>query len=76
MSMVQRFFQRFLPAAAASMEAESRQWMIQCPNCKWEKSIWDIGGIRAGAGGNGRTYMRCPNCRKRGWHTIYKKENV
>jgi ribosomal protein S27E len=64
----------FSPATAARMEANSRMWMMQCPNCSYEQSIWDIGGIRYKAFGNPRSLQRCPNCGKIGWHKIYRQE--
>lgn len=57
----------------ANMEKESRSWMVQCPNCKSERSIWDMGGIRWGASGKPRTYQLCFHCNQPGWHVIYKK---
>ena len=75
MSGVQRFFTRILPRRwAEDMEAHSRSWMIPCPNCGFERSVWEIGGIRWRATGNSKWYRRCPNCGKRGWHTIYRKQ--
>jgi transposase-like protein len=59
--------------AYASMERESRSWMVQCPNCNSERSIWDMGGIRWGASGKPRTHQLCFNCNQPGWHVIYKK---
>ena len=74
MSGVQRLFMRFVPKSwAESMEAESRQWMMKCPNCGFEQSIWDMGGIRWKAYGNSRNLIKCPNCGQRSWHTLYKK---
>jgi hypothetical protein len=57
-----------------SMEKESKTWMVQCSNCKYEKSIWEMGGIRAGASGKPKLYTKCSNCNQRNWHTIYKKD--
>ena len=76
MSRIQRLITSLVPKSwAESMEADSRLWMIQCPNCKFEQSIWDIGGIRWKATSNSKkNYQRCPNCGERSWHTIYKKQ--
>ena len=75
MSRTQRLITRFVPKSwAESMEADSRRWMLQCPNCQFEQSIWDIGGIRWKATGNQRTVRKCPNCGERGWHRTYMKE--
>ena len=76
MSRTQRLITSLVPKSwAESMEADSRLWMLQCPNCKFEQSIWDIGGIRWKAVGNQRNLLRCTNCGKRGWHLVYKQEN-
>ena len=52
------------------MEAESRAWMVSCPHCGFERSVWDMGGIRYKAAGTSRNSMRCPSCGKRGWNRI------
>lgn len=75
MSRLQRFFTRILPSSwTAAMEESSRQWMVRCPSCGFERSIWDLGGIRWKYTGRSWTWDRCPNCGKRGWHTIYRRE--
>jgi DNA-directed RNA polymerase subunit RPC12/RpoP len=56
--------------ATPSMEAESRAWMVSCPHCGFERSLWDTGGVRYRAAGTSRNYMRCPSCGKRGWNKI------
>jgi hypothetical protein len=55
-----------------SMEAVSRRWMMRC-RCGFERSIWDMGGIRWKARGTSRSYMRCLGCGERSWHTIYRR---
>ena len=76
MSRMQRFFTRFAGTeTAAAMEAHSRAWLVECPNCGHERSIWDLGGIRYKAVGNPRMRMRCPNCRQAGWHKVHKAAN-
>ncbi len=73
LSRTQRFFTRFAGAqAAAAIEAHSRAWMVQCPHCGFERSIWDLGGIRYKAAGNPRMLARCPGCGKTGWHKVRK----
>jgi hypothetical protein len=57
--------------ATAAMEAESRAWLVRCPACGFERSLWELGGIRYKARGTKRQFRRCPNCREFGWHTIY-----
>jgi predicted RNA-binding Zn-ribbon protein involved in translation (DUF1610 family) len=74
-SGVQKLFTGMVPATtAADMEAHSRAWMLQCPKCGYERSIWDMGGIRYKATGNSRNFMRCVSCGKRSWHKMYKRE--
>ncbi|HEY8600893.1 MAG TPA: phage terminase large subunit family protein [Thermomicrobiales bacterium] len=57
---------------SAAMEAESREWLVRCPACGHEQSIWDLGGVRYKARGTKKTFLRCPNCRSFGWHTVYR----
>ena len=59
------------------MEAHSRAWLVQCPNCGHERSLWEIGGIRYKAAGNPRTRtrLRCPSCGQSGWHRISRAAN-
>lgn len=69
----QRFLTRMLGAeAAAAMEAESRAWLVVCPNCGFSRSVWDTGGARYKASGTSRVRMACPSCGKGGWHRIEK----
>ena len=75
MSWIQRFIISIVPASwAKSMEADSRAWFMKCPECDFEESYWDLGGIRWKATGNQRTYRKCPKCGQRSWHVSYKKE--
>jgi len=62
--------------ATPAMEAESRAWMVQCPKCGFERSIWESGGIRYKAAGSSRQYRRCPSCGKLGWQKIYWKGGI
>jgi hypothetical protein len=75
MSRIQRVVSRLLPAAGAtSMEDESREWMVRCRSCGFERSIWELGGIRWQATGKSWTWGRCPNCGTLGVHTISRRE--
>jgi uncharacterized protein with PIN domain len=58
---------------AAAMEADSRSWILTCPTCGNEISIWDLGGIRYKATGNQRTFIKCRKCGKWGWHRTAKR---
>jgi hypothetical protein len=62
MGLIQSLVKTLLPAAtAARIEAESREWMMRCPDGH-EISVWDAGGVRAGAAGKPSTAARCPGC--------------
>jgi hypothetical protein len=72
----QRFLTRWVgPETAAAVQAHSRAWLVQCPNCGLERSIWEIGGVRYKAAGNPRRRMRCPRCGQAGWHEVHKAAN-
>ena len=76
LSLTQRFFKMIVPKESfEAMEKESKSWMVQCSNCKYERSIWDMGGIRSVAAGNPKTYKLCSNCKQLNWHNIYRKES-
>ena len=60
------------PGILAKMEEESRQWVIKCPKCGYETSVWDAGGIRYKARGYKRTLGKCTSCGKFRWLKIYK----
>ena len=73
MTFIQRFFTALLPKSRAeAMQAESRSWMVKC-TCGYERSIWDMGGIRWKASGSPRLLRICPQCGQRTWHTVYRK---
>ena len=73
MTFIQRFFTALLPHSwAESMRADSLSWMMRC-TCGFERSIWEMGGIRWKARGNSRNLLRCPHCGQRTWHTLYRK---
>lgn len=62
-------------ARLQAIEAESKLWMVKCPHCSYERSVWEMGGIRYHASNTGirKAYHYCPQCQKRGWHTTYKR---
>ncbi len=73
-SSIQKLFKFFLPKDLADdMEAQSRSWKVQCENCKYERSVWEMGGIRWKAAGNPRVYRVCPQCGVKGWHLVYRR---
>lgn len=67
---------RLLPTMAARLEEESRQWMVQCPGCKREISVWDAGGIRYKARGAARRLGECSTCGKMRLLRIYRPDVV
>ncbi|WDQ15241.1 phage terminase large subunit family protein [Rhodopirellula sp. P2] len=53
-----------LPAAwFVRVRDSSKKWMIRCPHCHREQSVWDVGGIRCGAASVGkRIQAHCEHC--------------
>lgn len=48
-----------------AMEAESREWKIECPKCGHTTDYWSVGGIRYKARSKGKVMIgRCRNCRR------------
>ena len=77
MTPMQRFMTRLVGRdTAAIMEQDSRAWKITCPSCGLERSVWEMGGIRYGAGGAKRTKGRCVRCGYLGWHEERRDENM
>ena len=72
--VIRRFITRFFPGLAARMEQDSRKWMVQCPKCGHEISVWDAGGIRYRARGTVRRLGRCSQCQKLRMLRIYLPE--
>jgi predicted RNA-binding Zn-ribbon protein involved in translation (DUF1610 family) len=63
------WFLRLLgPEGAAAAEAESRGWLLVCPNCGLSRSVWEMGAVRYKASGTGRRLFVCPRCGEAGWH--------
>lgn len=73
MSLTQKLARLLMPRSKfEQLEAESRSWIIHCPNGHTE-SIWDIGGLRGGAASKGKRILhRCPQCGDRGMHEVIK----
>jgi hypothetical protein len=75
MSRIQQVISRLVPAAgAASMEAESREWMVRCRSCGFARSIWGLGGIHRKGSGKSWTWGRCPSCGKLSVHRVYRRD--
>ncbi len=70
----QRLITGIVPrSAATAMEDESRTWMVRCRSCGFERSLWELGGIRWKGSGKSWTWGRCSHCCKRGVHTISRR---
>ena len=75
MTLVQRFLKAVFPKSwGEAMEAESRTWMVVCGTCGYQRSVWDLGGVRWKAAGTPRKLARCPQCNTVGWHTVQRQE--
>ena len=74
MSIWQRLFaRRPSDGQMGDVEAESRSWMVKCP-CGFERSIWELGGVRYGAHSRGKKLLRrCSECGRFRWHSVYKR---
>lgn len=73
----QRLVVRLVPRSwATEMEAESRAWTVRCGRCGFERSLWELGGIRWKANRAQRTgtWGRCAACGGRGRHTVYRRD--
>ena len=76
MTFIQHLLTAVLPKAwAEDMRAESLIWMMRC-TCDFERSIWEIGGIRWKAKGSAQRLWVCPRCGQRTWHTVYRKSGM
>ena len=63
MGWLSRFITRNMDRnLAQEMEAESRQWHLQCPKCGHSKSVWELGGLRYKASGSKSVLGRCSGC--------------
>lgn len=77
MTFIQQLLTRVLPHSwTEKMRAESLTWMLRCPNCGLERSVWETGGIRWKATGSPRRLMACSQCGQRTWHTLYRKPGL
>lgn len=75
MTSLQKLVVAILPKKwAASLESESRTWIMRCSSCGLERSVWEAGGIRWKAAGSVRRYLFCPKCGRSQWHAIYKRQ--
>ena len=72
MSLAQRILKAILPKQMAdNMEAESRKWLMVCPDGH-KISVWEAGAIRWGAGGKPKRLYHCRDCGRARWMTYEK----
>lgn len=75
MNGIQKVILSIMPRSwRESAEAESKQWMVRCPNCRAERTYWEAGGIRWLASGNKTVFGKCPACGQNVGFQVYKKE--
>ncbi len=76
-----RFLKFILPAKAFSaVEADTRKWQTECPECELARDAWDAGCVlyKAGCnspatGINSKSLALCPACGKKTMHVIRLK---
>ena len=72
MTFIQKFIMRTLPKSwSTAIKAESEQWIIRCPDCSFNRSVWEIGGVRYKAASVGKKLrIRCPHCGEFRWMSL------
>lgn len=64
MTRMQKFALFFVPKRFKEQAVEeSKKWMMIC-ECGKKWSVWDGGGVRAGAKGKPNMAFKCPQCGK------------
>jgi hypothetical protein len=75
-SAIQRIVLRLMRKRAAEIERSTREWILTCPHCGLERTLWDIGGVRWGHRRRGkpeRVRTRCPRCQQQGNHPLERR---
>jgi len=72
--MLRKLITRLAPDLMQRIEADSRSWMMQCPKCGYEISVWDYGGMRYKGHGTVYRLGRCRDCNRVGMLRVYKKD--
>jgi Zn finger protein HypA/HybF involved in hydrogenase expression len=75
-SATQRIVLRLMRKRATEIERSTREWILTCPHCGLERTLWDIGGVRWGHRRRGkpeRVRMRCPRCQQQGNHPLERR---
>ena len=71
--MLRRLIKLIAPGLMTKIEAESRQWMMQCPGCGYEVSVWEYGGMRYRGHGTVYRLGRCRGCGTIKMLRVYKR---
>jgi hypothetical protein len=72
--MLRWLIKALFPGLMIRIEAESRTWMMQCPNCGFETSVWEAGGMRYKGLGSVYRLGRCRVCGKIGMLRVYQRD--
>lgn len=72
MSTIQKLVKAVLPKSwVESLRTASEAWLLRCETCGASRSVWEAGGIRAGAASRGkRVRVHCPGCGHVTWSTL------
>ena len=73
--MLRALIKFLAPGLMAKIEIESRLWMMQCPACRHEVSVWEYGGMRYRARGTVYRLGRCRGCGAFKMLRVYKRES-
>ena len=73
--MLRRLIKALFPGLMDRIEAESRTWMMRCPNCGFEISIWEAGGMRYKGLGTVYRLGRCHGCDKVSMLRVYRRKD-
>ena len=72
--MLRKLIKKLAPDLSQRIEADSRRWMMQCPECGYEISVWDYGGMRYKALGSAYRLGRCRGCKRIRMLRVYRKD--
>ena len=76
MTFVQKLTMALLPKQLAErVKTESQDWMLQCPSCQREISVWEAGGVRYKATNKVKRLGWCSRCGKKMWLRLYRKSS-
>ena len=56
------------------VKRQSKTWLVTCPRCGYELSVWDYGGLRSYAYGTKLVLKRCHSCKRWQLMTVHKAQ--